>query len=115
MGYTSKILAKFDAEKPPPSSRVDTPEKIAAYVDATFLTKNEILTLDEIFQQMDTSGDGTLDLDELRLMPELIFNPFSNRILRIFSRDGDGFLNFTEAVELFSVFSPRATVRVKAR
>ena len=115
MGILDGALKKFDADRPPPSERLDSPEKIQVYVDATFLTKDELLILDEIYQQLDRSGDGELDLDEFRLLPELIFNPFSNRIMRIFTRDGNGTLSFLEAVELFSVFSPRATMRVKAR
>ena len=46
-------------------------------------------------------------------MPELRCNPFAARIVELFSEDGSGELDFQKVVNLFSVFSPRATAETK--
>ena len=46
-------------------------------------------------------------------MPKLRCNPFAARIVELFSEDGSGELDFQKVVNLFSVFSPRATAETK--
>jgi hypothetical protein len=48
-----------------------------------------------------------MKVDELRC------NPFAARIVELFSEDGSGEINFQKFVNIFSVFSPRATVETK--
>ncbi len=46
-------------------------------------------------------------------MDELKCNPFGSRIVELFSEDGSGTINFQNFINIFSVFSPRATVDTK--
>ena len=46
-------------------------------------------------------------------MDELKCNPFGARIVELFSEDGSGTINFQNFMNIFSVFSPRATVDTK--
>lgn len=46
-------------------------------------------------------------------MDELQCNPFAARIVELFSEDGGGIINFQKFINIFSVFSPRATVETK--
>jgi len=50
---------------------------------------------------------------ELLKVPELRCNPFAARIVGLFSEDGSGELDFQKTINLFSVFSPRATPETK--
>jgi hypothetical protein len=50
---------------------------------------------------------------ELLKVPELRCNPFAARIVELFSEDGSGELDFQKTINLFSVFSPRATPETK--
>ncbi len=50
---------------------------------------------------------------ELRKIKELLHNPFAARIAEVFSSDGSGRLDFKNFLELFAVFSPRASFDVK--
>ncbi len=46
-------------------------------------------------------------------MDELKCNPFAARIVELFSENGSGEINFQKFVNIFSVFSPRATQETK--
>ena len=61
--------------------------------------------------------DGALDCkppaQEMLKVDELKCNPFGARIVELFSEDGSGTINFQNFMNIFSVFSPRATVDTK--
>ena len=50
---------------------------------------------------------------EMLKVDELQCNPFAARIVELFSEDGSGEINFQKFINIFSVFSPRATVETK--
>jgi len=54
-----------------------------------------------------------ISAQDLKRIDELLYNPFAARIADIFSEDGSGRLSFKNFLELFSVFSPRASFDVK--
>ncbi|BDA46311.1 probable calcium and integrin-binding family member 2 [Coccomyxa sp. Obi] len=51
--------------------------------------------------------------EEMLKVDELQCNPFAARIVELFSEDGSGEINFQKFINIFSVFSPRATVETK--
>lgn len=62
---------------------------------------------------VDFQGQCCAPHQDLKRIDELLYNPFSARIASIFSEDGSGRLSFKNFLELFSVFSPRASFDVK--
>ena len=46
-------------------------------------------------------------------MDEFKCNPFAARIVELFSEDGSGIISFQKFINIFSVFSPRATNETK--
>ena len=46
-------------------------------------------------------------------MDEFKCNPFASRIVELFSEDGSGVISFQKFINIFSVFSPRATAETK--
>ncbi|EIE24021.1 hypothetical protein COCSUDRAFT_47104 [Coccomyxa subellipsoidea C-169] len=59
---------------------------------------------------------GSFDLrtpGEMLKVDELKCNPFAARIVELFSENGSGEINFQKFVNIFSVFSPRATQETK--
>ncbi len=46
-------------------------------------------------------------------MDEFKCNPFAARIVELFSEDGSGIIPFQKFINIFSVFSPRATNETK--
>lgn len=46
-------------------------------------------------------------------MDEFKCNPFASRIVELFSEDGSGVISFEKFINIFSVFSPRATAETK--
>ncbi len=48
-----------------------------------------------------------LNVDEFKC------NPFASRIVELFSEDGSGVISFQKFINIFSVFSPRATAETK--
>ena len=52
-------------------------------------------------------------LQEMLKVDELRCNPFAARIVELFSEDGSGEIDFQKFINIFSVFSSRATVDTK--
>jgi hypothetical protein len=86
-----------------------------AYTKVTFLTHDEVLRIDRLLDFLDQDGSGAVSSDELRRIPELVFNPFGDRIVRVMDIDGSNELSVVELMDLFSIFSHRATSRAKAQ
>ena len=85
------------------------------YQEVTFLSEEELQRIDELLKVLDEDNSGEVNGDELRRLPELVFNPFGDRIVRVADVDGSNELNVIELIDLFSVFSHRATSRAKAQ
>ena len=52
-------------------------------------------------------------LQEMLNVDEFKCNPFASRIVELFSEDGSGVISFQKFINIFSVFSPRATAETK--
>ncbi|KAM4678342.1 calcium and integrin-binding family member 2 [Discoglossus pictus] len=100
-----------------------TDEQLDAYQDCTFFTRKEILRLHGIFYElapnmvpMDYTDDPDVKLPMQLIinMPELMENPFKERIVQAFSEDGEGNLSFNDFVDMFSVMSEMAPRELKA-
>ena len=81
----------------------------------TFLTEGEVRRVEHLLSEIDVNDDSVIVGEELRLLPALVFNPLVDRILRVFDADGSGNLSLDELLDLYSVFSHRATTRAKAQ
>merc|ERR1711988_1776514 len=101
-----------------------TKEDLTEYEACTNLTKNEVLELWRKFTGVDgEEADDTADPLSKRLTKEdvktkieqLANNPFTPRLVDIFSERGDETLTFDEFVDLFSVFSSRAPKEEKIK
>ncbi|XP_031329321.1 calcium and integrin-binding family member 3-like isoform X2 [Photinus pyralis] len=109
MGLTSSLPGRL------------TEELLEDYLQLTYLTRNDIVKL--VKKTMLVSPDyETLnphhryDLDTIiSLLPELKYNPFRDRILRIFSSEKDGRLSFEDMLDLCSAMSENCPYEVKAR
>ena len=107
------------ARRMPIGCLVDPVKKLTklqkAYTKVTFLTHDEVLRIDRLLDFLDQDGSGAVSSDELRRIPELVFNPFGDRIVRVMDIDGSNELSVVELMDLFSIFSHRATSRAKAQ
>lgn len=61
----------------------------------------EVKRLYKRFQKLDRTQSGTVDTDELLMIPELAMNPLHPRLVAVFEN-----LNFREFVNKISAFSP---------
>ncbi|XP_073475268.1 calcium and integrin-binding family member 2 [Aquarana catesbeiana] len=100
-----------------------TDEQLDAYQDCTFFTRKEILRLHGIFYDLapnivpmdyTDNPDVKVPIQLIINMPELMENPFKERIVQAFSEDGDGHLSFNDFVDMFSVMSEMAPRELKA-
>lgn len=62
---------------------------------------------------VESAWKKTLHQQEMLKVDELKCNPFAARIVELFSENGSGEINFQKFVNIFSVFSPRATQETK--
>ncbi|XP_032804089.1 calcium and integrin-binding family member 2-like isoform X2 [Petromyzon marinus] len=99
-----------------------TEEQLDAYQDCSYFTRKEILRLHGRFMELvphlvskDSSGycDITIPSQLIGTMPELKENPFRQRILEVFSEDGQGNMSFSDFVDMFSAFSETAPRELK--
>jgi len=78
-------------------------EEIEEIAKESHLTSKEIKRLYKRFQKLDRNSSGTIESEELYMIPELAMNPLVPRIVSLF----DG-VNFRQFVSLLSVFSATA-------
>lgn len=64
-----------------------------------------LVRVEQRWRDLNTDNDGILSKEELLTIPELRVNPFSDRILAIFSSAGDGSFTFEDLLDFMSVFS----------
>lgn len=110
------------------------PEDMEEYEACTSLTRSEVLQIWDIFlralyphkdwdnpedeEEAEDEKDPLQErLDKEKFISVLQFrnNPFASRIVDIFSERGDEKLTFDEFVDIFSVFSARATKEEKIK
>jgi len=107
-----------------------TKDDLQEYEACTNLTKNEVLDIWKIFdnvnkdenaaaRELDANKEDArmkrLNKEEVRSVEQLANNPFTPRLVDIFSERGDECLTFDEFLDLFSVFSSRAPKEEKIK
>ena len=70
----------------------------------TITSSHKLFTLAPSFFRL---SQEMLNVDEFKC------NPFASRIVELFSEDGSGVISFQKFINIFSVFSPRATAETK--
>ncbi|GJQ12652.1 hypothetical protein GpartN1_g4443.t1 [Galdieria partita] len=83
-------------------------EEIEEIAKESHLTSKEIKRLYKRFQKLDRNSSGTIESEELYMIPELAMNPLVPRIVSLF----DG-VNFRQFVSLLSIFSAAASKEEK--
>lgn len=76
-------------------------EEIEEISRQTNLSQLEVKRLYKRFQMLDRTQSGTLDTDELLMVPELAMNPLHPRLVAVFEN-----VNFHQFVNNISAFSP---------
>jgi len=105
-------------------------DDLQEYEACTNLTKNEVLEIWKIFdnvnkdenaaaRELDANKEDArnkrLNKEEVGSVEQLANNPFTPRLVDIFSERGDECLTFDEFLDLFSVFSSRAPKEEKIK
>ncbi|CAL5227747.1 g10764 [Coccomyxa viridis] len=88
-------------------------DELRRFVKETPFTSREVLKLWSRFARLDKDHSGRLSLQEMLNVDEFKCNPFASRIVELFSEDGSGVISFQKFINIFSVFSPRATAETK--
>jgi len=94
-------------------------EEMDDYTDLTYFTKREIMLVYQKFKELDPKGVAgnkgiRLPMETMLRCPDLIGNPFGDRLCLVFSTSKDGDCNFEDFLDMMSVFSEDAPVSVKA-
>ena len=101
-------------QKPKYVAYLSQKERVA-YQEVCFLTDEDVTAVEQTVAALDEDRSRNLNRAELQRLPELVFNPFTDRLVRVFDVDGSGDeLDLPEVLDLFSTFSTRATSRAKA-
>ncbi|EME30047.1 calcineurin subunit B [Galdieria sulphuraria] len=80
-------------------------EEIEEIAKESHLTSKEIKRLYKRFQKLDRNSSGTIESEELYMIPELAMNPLVPRIVSMF--DGVNFRQFVSLLSIFSATSPK--------
>lgn len=98
-----------------------TKDEVSEYQELTFLTKQEIIQADKIFQELlgenrSRERNPRVSQKKILTLPELKSNPFGDRICHVFSTSEvrDGSLSFEDFLDLLSAFSDSATMEIKS-
>ncbi len=83
-------------------------EEIEEIARQSNLSQPEIKRLYKRFQKLDRNQSGTLEADELMMIPELAMNPLVPRIVAVFDA-----VNFRQFVNNLGVFGPNGTTEAK--
>ena len=117
-GEHDKSCFKTDRAQKKKQSTLISPVLARLYAESCFLTEEEVHKVATLVEALDIDRvpgqPASLDSDEIMGLPEFVYNPFAHRILRCFDFKGNQRLSLEEIIEMFSVFSPRATARAKA-
>ena len=74
----------------------------------------EIKTLYRRFRRLDRGFRGTISTDDLTMIPEVVMNPLSPRLVAMFERDAEDRINFRSFARGLSVLSDHALPEVKS-
>lgn len=88
--------------------------ELRRHIRETPFTRDEVQRLWDRFNCMDVDGSGLLNYQETSKVDELRCNPFSARIVYLFSENGSGQLTFQKFINMMSVFSGRTSKQTKA-
>lgn len=102
---------KETAQRAPPPSGAELQE----LASSTHFSAAEVSALVQRFAQLDTDGDGKVDVDVVCEMPEVAMYPLLRRIVSKFNSDKSGNVTFSEFVRAFSTLSGKATLQEKLR
>ncbi|XP_062516891.1 calcium and integrin-binding family member 2-like [Corticium candelabrum] len=96
-----------------------TREKLDAYQNCTYFTHGEIKRVFDKFKQIAPVEERHLKgkIMHQRVvneMSELKYNPFNERICKVFSSEGNDYLTFDDFLDMMSVFSEAAPRDLKA-
>ncbi|GJQ66275.1 putative EF-Hand superfamily Ca2-binding protein [Trypoxylus dichotomus] len=97
-----------------------TEERLEEYLQLTFLTKTEILSLYEKFSAIEPSNlkENIMHRIPVELVmdafPQIKYNPFSDRICDVFSSLKDACFSFEDILDFCSVMSEKCPNHVKA-
>lgn len=83
-------------------------EEIEEIARQSSLSQPEVKRLYRRFQKLDRNQSGTLEADELMMIPELAMNPLVPRIVAVFDS-----VNFRQFVNNLGVFGPNGSVDAK--
>lgn len=78
-------------------------EEIEEISRQTNLSQLEVKRIYKRFQKLDRTQSGTLDTNELLMVPELAMNPLHPRLVAVFEN-----VNFQQFVNIISTFTPSA-------
>ncbi|XP_076054304.1 calcium and integrin-binding protein 1-like isoform X2 [Oratosquilla oratoria] len=97
---------------------VFTHEELDEYEELTYLTRKEILLAWEKWSsRLDRdhhNRNATMKPQDLESIEELRYNPFKDRITRVFSTGPGGELHFEDFLDILSVMSEKAPLQLKA-
>lgn len=97
------------------SASVDLrPEEVDELIQDTNYEPKEIKTLYKRFRRLDRSGRGTISADDLTMIPEVVMNPLSSRLVAMFEKDSDGRINFRSFVRELSFLNDKRSADEKA-
>jgi Ca2+-binding EF-hand superfamily protein len=81
------------------SSSLDLrPEEVSDIMEETLYEPKEIKSLYRRFRRLDRKGRGTLSVDDLAMIPEVIMNPLHRRLIAMFECDKEGSIVRREGV-----------------
>ncbi|KAK5647582.1 hypothetical protein RI129_002474 [Pyrocoelia pectoralis] len=109
MGLTSSLPGKLSEEQ------------LEEYLQLTYLSRNDILILLKKIMTINPCHENLnpnyrFQFEAIvELLPQLKYNPFRDRLLRVFSSEQDDLLSFEDVLDLCSVMSENCPYEVKAR
>lgn len=93
-------------------------DELRELAELTYFTQKEILHVWKRFSRLDQAAclhnkDVILPMRTIVQLQELASNPFRDRIIKVFSPNGDGDMSFEDFLDMMSTFSESAPKSVK--
>lgn len=103
------------------SESILSAEQLDEYAELTYLTRWEVLLILKKLQVLAPDGELSRDLHKrfsgrkiMDVFPQLKYNPFRDRLFKVFSSAGDTRCSFEDILDMFSVLSENCPHNVKA-